>query len=97
MCTTKTVCTIPIRKAEQSPTPQEVEALQASGHVQYRSWCRHCVSKDDETIPLVSCDYAYRSDHDSLDAMPIPVIRDCFLKAYASSAISKTGVDQYAV
>ena len=54
--------------------PQEVEAHQASGHVQYRSWCKHCVStrgighqhrssvKDDDTIPTLSCDCVFICD-----------------------------------
>ena len=53
--------------------------------------------KDDETIPTVSCDYAYMSDNGSLDTILILVVRACTTKAHAATAISKTGVDQYAV
>ena len=54
---------VPIMKTSpKSHTPQEVEAHQASGHVQYESSCRHCVPargihqhrtsvEDDEKIP----------------------------------------------
>ena len=55
------------------------------------------VQKDDETIPTVSCDYAYMSDSDSPDTIRILVIRNQTTKAYAATAICKTGVAQYAV
>ena len=41
-----------------------------------------------------ACDYAYMSGTDSI---PILVTRDRTTKAYAATAISKTGVDQDAV
>ena len=52
--------------------------------------------KVDGTIPTVSCNYAFMSGDGSPDTIPILVVRDCTTKAYAATAISKTGVDQYA-
>ena len=31
-------------KAPEEPTPAEIEEHEATGHVQYRTWCRHCVA-----------------------------------------------------
>ena len=63
-----------VKISPKSLTPQEVEAHQASGHVQYRSWCRYCVTargighqhrssvKYDETKPTVSRESRHDTD-----------------------------------
>ena len=64
------------------PTTAQVEEHEMLGHVQYRSWCRHCVAvraigqmhkkieieHEESEEPEVACDYAYiRSDTDKSD------------------------------
>ena len=53
--------------------------------------------QDDEATPRVSCDSAYMSDIGTLDTIPMLVIRDRTMKAYAATVFSWTGADQYAV
>ena len=31
-------------RAPEDPTPAEIEEREATGHVQYRNWCRHCIA-----------------------------------------------------
>jgi len=31
-----------VPKAPEVPSAQEIEMHKASGHIQYRSWCKHC-------------------------------------------------------
>ena len=63
-------------RAPEDPTPAEIEEHGATGHVQYRNWCRRCItgravgqphrtrSEEQEAkslVPTVAMDYAFMS------------------------------------
>lgn len=95
------------------PTAAQIEEHEMIGHVQYRSWCRHCVAargvgqqhKKVEHIeseePEIACDYAYmRSDNEKTDIsnnLPMLVLKDSKTKMYGATFVSEKGVDPYAV
>ena len=95
------------------PTAAQIEEHEMLGHVQYRSWCRHCVAaraigqqhKKVEHVeseePEIACDYAYmRSDTDKQDisnSLPMLVIKDSKTKMYGATFVSEKGLDAYAV
>ena len=94
-------------------TVAQIEEHELLGHVQYRSWCRHCVAargvgqqrKKVERIereePEIASDYAYmRSDKDKADIsnnLPMLVIKDSKTKMHGATFVSEKGVDPYAV
>ena len=60
--------------APANPTRAEVDEHESTGHVQYRTWCRHCVagrglgqqhrsrdeeSKRDDGLPIIASDYTF--------------------------------------
>ena len=61
-------------RAPEAPTRDEVEDHEASGHSNYRSWCRACVAgrgrtdahktqeSDEHALPTVAIDYGYLGD-----------------------------------
>ena len=85
------------------PTTAQIEEHEMLGHVQYRSWCRHCVAAraigqthkkiehEESEEPEVACDYAYmRSDTDRSDIsnnLPMLVIKDAKTKMYAATFV----------
>ena len=98
------------RLGPQQPTEQDRADHEASGHVAYRSWCRHCVSArgvgqqhrtrgpdGDTAVSLVVADYAYMADEGSSDTLPILVLRDRITKSYGATAVQRTGTDSYAL
>ena len=100
---------VKVAKSPLEPTAAEIEEHEILGHVQFRSWCRHCVaargvgqqhrSQDEEpegTLPTISSDYAYLSQ-ESEDVMPMVVIRDRRTKSYAATMVQAKGGDPYAV
>ena len=63
-------------RAPEDPTPAEIEEREATGHVQYRRWCRHCIAgravgqphrtrseeeKAKSLVPTVAMDYTFMS------------------------------------
>ena len=103
---------VAVPKAVRSPlepTNAEVDEHELLGHVQFRSWCRHCVAargvgqqhrsqaeEPEGALPTVSSDYCYMSQTDE-ETMPIIVIRDRRTKAYAATTVKAKGNDEYAV
>ena len=61
-------------RAPSAPTTEEIEEHEASGHCNYRSWCRACIAgrgradahaaveSDEHALPTVAIDYAYLGD-----------------------------------
>ena len=87
---------------------EEREEHQLLGHVQYRSWCRHCaaargvgqqqqmLSEDpvDATVPEIVLDYYFMGEES--ETAPHTVVKDRKSSAYISTILdSKTS--QYAV
>ena len=77
-------------RAPAAPTAAEVDEHEASGHCNYRSWCRACIAgrgrsdahvsmeKDENALPTVAIDYAYLGDtpvEDDEKASPILVLK----------------------
>lgn len=77
-------------RAPQAPTRDEIDAHEASGHCNYRSWCRACIagrgrsdphssaSGDEHALPTVAIDYAYLGEPPGEDAersCPILVLK----------------------
>ena len=61
---------VKVKAAPRKPSQSEVEEHMASGHVNYRSWCPHCVrgqavndphksAKEESEHPIISMDYTY--------------------------------------
>ena len=91
------------------PTAAQVKEHVMLGHVQYRSWCRHCVAArgigqqhkklehTDSEEPEIACDYAYmRSDTDKQDisnSLPMLVIKDSKTKMYGATFVAEKGLD----
>ena len=93
---------VKVKAGPRTPTAKEVAEHEASGHVQYRSWCRHCVaargigqyhhardqSDEANAIPVVCCDYGYMSDEISTEEVyPMLVVKDRKTKGYAASCV----------
>ena len=63
-------------RSPTDPAPDEVEEHESTGHIQYRSWCRHCVAgrgvgqqhrtrgeqaRTQDGMPTITCDYTFMS------------------------------------
>ena len=59
-----------VKAAPRTPSQREVDEHNAEGHVNFRSWCDHCVRgqavnephkkiKDEAEVPVISLDYTY--------------------------------------
>jgi len=95
------------------PTAAQIEEHEMTGHVQYRSWCRHCVAAkgigqqhkkvehEESEEAEIACDYAYmRSDTDKTDIsnnLPMLVIKDSKTKMYGATFVQEKGLDPYAI
>ena len=84
----------------------EREQHEASGHAQYRSWCRHCLAGKGRTSPHVSqgtgdlpeigFDYGYLSrEHEK--ALPLICAKDQTTQALCASVVPAKGNDAYAI
>ena len=96
----------PIRiRAPTDPTPEEVEEHESTGHVQYRTWCRHCVAgrgagqqhrtRDEEArsqdgIPMISCDYTFMTVNGEDDGRAKPIL---VMKDSRTTSVAATFVD----
>ena len=96
----------PIRiRAPTDPTPEEVEEHESTGHVQYRTWCRHCVAgrgagqqhrtRDEEArsqdgIPVISCDYTFMMVNGEDDGRAKPIL---VMKDSRTKSVAATFVD----
>lgn len=90
-------------KSPLQPSQQEIAEHEASGHVSYRSWCKHCVAgkstgsghrtapqEAENAVPTVSADYAF------MWGLTMLVLKDRRTKSIAATAIDKKGTDPYA-
>ena len=87
------------------PSPQERREHELMGHVQFRSWCRHCVrgrgksaahyqqdAEQTHAVPHVSFDYVFLGQ-DNEKTLPILLIRDHAYRATFSHAVPCKGVE----
>ena len=92
-------------RAPEDPTPGEVEEHEATGHVVYRDWCRHCVAgrglgqrhqtrtseqKQQNLVPTVAFDYAFMSRSDEDDERLRPIL---VIKDERTQMVAATFVD----
>ena len=68
-------------RAPWEPTKEEREAHEASGHAQFRSWCRACLAgagrdtahtrvdrPDERAVPVMAADYCFMGEKDEGEA-----------------------------
>ena len=75
--------------APANPTRAEVDEHESTGHVQYRTWCRHCVagrglgqqhrsrdeeSKRDDGLPIIASDYTFMTTDGKEDGRAKPIL-----------------------
>ena len=78
-----------LAKAPEDPTQEEIDEHEATGHVIYRSWCRHCIAgreigqphrtrseeqKARSLVPTVALDYAFMSRSDEEEERAKPIL-----------------------
>ena len=100
------VAVVPLR-APAAPTAEEIEEHEASGHCNYRSWCRACIAgrgrsnahvaadSDEHALPTVAIDYAYLGDPTASDeekASPILVLKSAKDRWISSEVYPAKGV-----
>ena len=97
------VCTDPGR-----PSKEAKERHDAMGHVQYRSWCPHCVKgrgqnephksseRPESAIPLIGTDYFFAGENDDPTATMIG-IKDSKSKAVHAYLVDNKGVFEHKV
>ena len=76
-------------KAPEDPTQEEIDEHETTGHVIYRSWCRHCIAgraigqphrtrseeqKARSLVPTVALDYAFMSRSDEEEERAKPIL-----------------------
>ena len=92
-------------RAPTEPTPADVEEHDSTGHVQYRTWCHHCVAgrgvgqqhrtRDEEArardgIPTIFRDYCFMTANGEDDRRSKPIL---VLKDSKTSCVAATFVD----
>ena len=96
-------------KGPMQPSAADIEEHEATGHVQYRSWCPICVAarstgqphtkapdEDETAVPRILWDYCFLGSDDG-KSMPILVCKDTRTKRVASSYVQAKGSDAYAI
>ena len=93
-------------RAPTDPTPAEVEEHESTGHVQYRTWCRHCVAgrgvgqqhrtreeeaRSQDGLPTIACDYTYMTVNGVEDERAKPIL---VIKDSKTWSVAATFVDQ---
>lgn len=93
-------------RAPTDPTPAEVEEHESTGHVQYRTWCRHCVAgrgvgqqhrtreeeaRSQDGLPTIACDYTYMTANGEEDERAKPIL---VIKDSKTWSVAATFVDQ---
>ena len=100
-------------RAPEDPTPVEVEEHEATGHIQYRDWYRHCIAgrgigqpyrtrskeqKAKSLVPTVAMDYTFMARSEEEDRVkPILVVKDEKTQAVAATFVDAKGATPYAV
>ena len=97
-------------RAPEDPTPAEIEEHEATGHVQYRNWCRHCIAgravgqphrtrseeqKAKSLVPTVAMDS--RGGVEDERVKPILVVKDERTQSLAATFVDSKGATPYAV
>ena len=98
---------VPEREEEsEAPTnPTRAEVHKSTGHVQYRTWCRHCVagrglgqqhrsrdeeSKRDDGLPIIASDYTFMTTDGKEDGRAKPIL---VIKDSRTLSVAATFVD----
>ena len=95
--------------APAEPSLREQAEHEALGHVQFRSWCRHCIRakaaalpghhpappEPETAVPSIFLDYCFMSGADG-DSMAILAIKDHRTKHLWASTVEHKGADIYA-
>ena len=91
--------------APANPTRAEVDEHESTGHVQYRTWCRHCVagrglgqqhrsrdeeSKRDDGLPIIASDYTFMTTDGKEDGRAKPIL---VIKDSRTLSVAATFVD----
>ena len=76
-------------RSPSDPTTAEVEEHEATGHVQYRTWCKHCVAgrgigqqhrtreeelRAQDGLPVIASDYTFMSQSGAEDGRAKPIL-----------------------
>jgi hypothetical protein len=90
-----------------APTPQEIKSHEEDLHVQYRSWCKHCIAgrgtgnphkkrkepEEAEAGPTISLDYGFMGNQGVEGLMIILFLKDRKSKSKGATAVAAKGVD----
>ena len=92
-------------RSPSDPTAAEVEEHEATGHVQYRTWCKHCVAgrgigqqhrtreeelRAQDGLPVIASDYTFMSQGGAEDGRAKPIL---VVKDSRTSSVAATFVD----
>eukprot|EP00434_Breviolum_minutum_P042976 symbB.v1.2.038276.t1/scaffold5896.1/size48089/1 len=92
-------------RSPSDPTTAEVEEHEATGHVQYRTWCKHCVAgrgigqqhrtreeelRAQDGLPVIASDYTFMSQSGAEDGRAKPIL---VVKDSRTSSVAATFVD----
>ena len=92
-------------RSPSDPTAAEVEEHEATGHVQYRTWCKHCVAgrgigqqhrtreeelRAQDGLPVIASDYTFMSQSGAEDGRAKPIL---VVKDSRTSSVAATFVD----
>ena len=92
-------------RSPSDPTAAEVEEHESTGHVQYRTWCRHCVAgrgigqqhrtreeelRAQDGLPVIPSDYTFMSQGGVEDGRAKPIL---VVKDSRTSSVAATFVD----
>ena len=92
-------------RSPSDPTTAEVEEHEATGHVQYRTWCKHCVAgrgigqqhrtreeelRAQDGLPVIASDYTFMSQSGAEDSRAKPIL---VVKDSRTSSVAATFVD----
>ena len=97
-----------VPKPPTAPSHHELDEHEATGHVQYRSWCAHCVRaratvnphykappKDENAVPSILFDYLFMGEDDG-KSIPILGIKDDKSKSKWCEVVERKGVTAHA-
>ena len=95
----------PPARAPEGPSRAEVAEHEATGHVQYRNWCRHCLAgrglgqqhrsrpeedKASDELATISCDYIWMTRDGKEGGKTKPIL---VIRACRTLAVAATFVD----
>jgi hypothetical protein len=97
-----------VQRDPGQPTRAEKEDHEVTGHVSFRTWCKHCLAGrgrgqphlgadgEEEGLPAVGIDYGFMGQDDD-KVMPMLCCKASRTRSYACSTVDKKGPTIYAV